>query len=257
MQDFSLPEQRRQHILELLATHGKVIATELSVALGVSEDTVRRDLKELDNAGLLCRVHGGALPSTIVAQSYSQRRLMPTESRQSLVAAVTPLLKDGQMVFMDSGTTLELLARHLPQDRRLTVVTASPPVMMALQDHTQIEVIMLGGKLNKTTMSAVGGEVLEALGKIRFDLCLLGVCGIHPQLGVMASDYDEAQVKRLAITQAKEVVALGTADKLEATAPFKIADVEALAYLLTDAQATDQMLERYRLAGVNVVRGEA
>src|SRR6266487_3384876 len=144
-----LTEERRQLILERLSREGKVVAAELSASLAVSPDTVRRDLQELAEAGLLRRVHGGALPPAVGARPYAVRSGQAPAAKAAIARATARLLRDGQVVILDSGTTTLEVARHLPPELRATVVTNSPPIAVELAEHPSVDVTVLGGRLEK------------------------------------------------------------------------------------------------------------
>ena len=147
-----LVEERRQAILERLGTDGKVVAAELSAVLAVSPDTVRRDLGELAEAGLLRRVHGGALPPAVGGRPYAVRREQAPAAKAAIAEATSRLLRDGQVILLDSGTTALEVARHLPPELDANVITNSPPIAVALADHPTVDVTVLGGKLEKLSL---------------------------------------------------------------------------------------------------------
>src|SRR6185503_630711 len=127
-----LTAERRQQILEALRRDGKVLATELSAALNVSEDTIRRDLRELAEAGLLQRVHGGALPRSPASASYIARQSQAPSAKAAIARAAVQLLRSGQVIVLDGGTTTLQIAQQLPIDLRATIITNSPPIAVAL-----------------------------------------------------------------------------------------------------------------------------
>jgi DeoR/GlpR family transcriptional regulator of sugar metabolism len=247
-----LTAERRQVILTRLERDGKVVASELVGALGVSEDTVRRDLRELAAGGLIQRVHGGALPSAPSAVSFAQRLEVAPEAKAHLAEAALPLLAGANVLLLDGGTTALELARRLPADRDCTVLTNAPPVAAALAGHPRVEVVLIGGKLLKDSQTTVGAEALDALRHVRADACVLGICSLHPELGVMATDHDEAHVKRAMVEVSGEVIALATADKLHTASPWVVAPVTDVTHLVTDADP--ELTEPFARAGVNVVR---
>lgn len=142
-----LTSHRKQLILDRLRQDGQVIAKALSEELGISEDTVRRDLRELAAEGQLQRVHGGALPASAAVGSLQARAQLATDDKRALGRAGAALVQPGQVVILDGGTTSLQVVQHLPLHLRATVVTHSPAVAVALAGHMQIEVLMLGGRL--------------------------------------------------------------------------------------------------------------
>jgi DeoR/GlpR family transcriptional regulator of sugar metabolism len=247
-----LTAERRQAILTRLERDGKVVASELVAALGVSEDTVRRDLRELAAHGLVQRVHGGALPPAPAAATFAQRLAIAPEAKGHLAEAALPLLDGARVLLLDGGTTALELARRLPAGRDLTVLTNSPPVAAELAAHPSAEVVLIGGRLLKEAQVTVGAAAVDALRQVRADVCVLGICSLHPELGVTALDHDEAHVKRAMIAAAGDVIALATADKLRTASPWLVAPLADLTHLVTDA--TDDLTAEYTAAGVGVVR---
>jgi DeoR/GlpR family transcriptional regulator of sugar metabolism len=155
-------------------------------------------------------------------------------------------LRPGQVVILDGGTTTLQVARHLPLDLQATIVTNSPPIAIALAEHPHIEVVMLGGQLYKKALVNVGAATIEALGMIRADLCLLGVCSLHPEVGISVQNLDEAHVKRVMISRSAEVVGLATAAKLDTAAT----------YLVTASTVVTETLTEYKDLGLTIIRDE-
>jgi DeoR/GlpR family transcriptional regulator of sugar metabolism len=206
-----LTAERRNEILSRLQRDGKVVASELVATLGVSEDTVRRDLRELAAGGHVLRVHGGALPPPPAAASFAQRLHVAPEAKAHLAEAALPLLDTAEVVLLDGGTTALELARRLPPDRDCTVITNAPPVAEALAAHPRADVVLVGGRLLKESLVTVGAQTVESLRQVRADACVLGVCSLHPELGITTTHHDEAHVKRAMVEASAEVIALATA----------------------------------------------
>jgi DeoR/GlpR family transcriptional regulator of sugar metabolism len=247
-----LTAERRQVILDRLGRDGKVVASELVDVLGVSEDTVRRDLRELAAGGLVQRVHGGALPPPPATASFDQRLEVAPEAKAHLADAALPLLDGANVVILDGGTTALELARRLPHDRVCTVLTNAPPVAAALAQHPRVDVVLIGGRLLKHAQVTVGAEAIDALKHVRADACVLGICSLHPELGMTTTDHDEAHVKRAMVAASAEVIALATADKLRTASPWIVAPLTDVTHLVTDAPAS--LTHDYADAGISVVR---
>src|SRR2546421_12949733 len=229
-----LTAERRRSIMQTLQREGKVHATELSKALQVSEDTIRRDLRELAAAGVLQRVHGGALPRSPAAASFTERQQQAPGAKAAIAQAAVRLIRQDQVIIFDGGTTLLQVAQRLPPDLRATVITHSPPIALALAEHPEVEVIVIGGKLYKHELIAVGVAVVEAFRNFRADLCFLGVGSVHPDIGISTSNLEEAYVKRAMIASSAEVVALTSAEKIVTAAPYFIGPLSDLKHLVTD-----------------------
>jgi DeoR/GlpR family transcriptional regulator of sugar metabolism len=248
-----LTEERRQVILERLRTEGKVVAAELSSSLAVSPDTVRRDLQELADAGLLRRVHGGALPAVVGARPYAVRREQAPEAKAAIARAAARLVRDDQVILLDAGTTTLEVARHLPHDLRATVITNSPPIAVALAEHPSVEVAVLGGMLDKDARALVGAATIEALRSVRADVLVLGVCSLHPEVGITILELEESYVKRAMIANSTEVIAVSSADKLGSAAPYVVAPIDELTHLVTERPGDAAQLDPYRGLGIEVV----
>ncbi len=251
-----LKPERHRKILDRLRADGRVLASELSAELGVSDDTVRRDLADLAGAGVLQRVHGGAVPTSpaVTVGSYAARERQAPEAKRAVARAAAALVRDGQAVLLDGGTTARLAAEALAPGLRATVITHSPTVADVLAEHPGVEVVLLGGRLQKVSRVAVGAATVEAVRMVRADVYLLGVGAVHPEVGLSTDDLEEAHVKRAMIAGAAEVVALATSEKLGTAARYVFGAASDLTHLVTDAGADEAALAAYARLGVTVVR---
>jgi DeoR/GlpR family transcriptional regulator of sugar metabolism len=157
------------------------------------------------------------------------------------------------VIVLDAGTTTLEVARHLPLDLRGTVVTNSPPIAVVLAEHPSVEVTLVGGRLDKEARATVGAAAVETLRAIRADVLVLGVCSLHPDIGITVNDLEESYIKKAMIANAAEVVAVSSADKLGSAAPFVVGSVEELTHLVTERSCADADLRAYRAHGVEVV----
>jgi DeoR/GlpR family transcriptional regulator of sugar metabolism len=248
-----LSAERRHVILEQLRREGRVVATELSQTLGVSVDTVRRDLRELHEDGLLQRVHGGALPPVAGARPYAVRREQATVAKEAIARRAASMLHDDQVILLDAGTTTLEVARHLLPDLRATVITNSPAIAIALAEHASVEVAMLGGVLAKEPRAVVGAATVEALRSIRADVLVLGVCSLHPEIGITVLELEESYVKRAMVASAADVIAVSAADKLGSAGPYVVGPIDELTHLVVEGTLAADELEPYRAHGIEVV----
>jgi DeoR/GlpR family transcriptional regulator of sugar metabolism len=251
-----LTTQRKQLLLSRLKRDGQFIAKSFSEELGISEDTVRRDLRELAAEGLLQRVHGGALPASAAVGDMQVRAQLAPNDKRLLGRAGAAWVQPGQVVILDGGTTSLQVVRHLPMDLKITVVTHSPTVAVALAEHHNIEVLMLGGRLYRHSMVNVGASVTEAAARLRADLYLMGVTGVHAEAGLTTGDFEEAAVKRALHERAAETVVLATLDKLGAASPFTVAPLKELAALVVPSTIPATMRKRLIAYGAKLVRAE-
>lgn len=247
-----LTAQRKQLILSRLATHGQIVAGELALELGTSEDTIRRDLRELAQQGKLQRVHGGALPASAATGDLRVRQQVSTDEKPALGRFGAQLIKPGQVVMLDGGTTAIQVARQLPADLRATVITHSPNVAVELATHRHVDIIVLGGRLFRHSMVNVGASVIEAASRFRADLFFLGVTGVHPEAGLSTGDAEEADVKRALHARAAETVVLASSEKLLSASAFVIAPMKALSLLVVPDGTKPKTVAALRAGGVAV-----
>lgn len=252
-----LTAQRKQLILSRLASHGQIVAGELAEELGTSEDTIRRDLRELAQQGKLQRVHGGALPASAATGDLRVRQQVSTDEKQALGRCGAQLIKPGQVVMLDGGTTAIQVARHLPPDLRATVITHSPNVAVELAAHRHVDIIVLGGRLFRHSMVNVGASVIEAASRFRADLFFLGVTGVHPEAGLSTGDAEEADVKRALHARAAETVVLASSEKLLSASAFVIAPMKALSLLVVPDGTKPKAVAALRAGGVAVQKASA
>lgn len=247
-----LTDERHDIIRTLLATDGRVVANELAARFGVSEDTVRRDLRELAKAGYCRRVHGGALAPAPVALPIAARVEKDSDAKTKLAGEAVRLLQPQQTIFIDAGSTNYAIARAIPRDIEVTVVTNAPAIAAALADHERAKVIVLGGIYNGALGSVGGNTTVEAVEAIYADLVFLGSCAIDVAFGVSALDAVEAEVKRAMVMQSRAVVVAATTDKLGLAAPFRIARPEALTHLVVEADADPDLLADFAVQGTTI-----
>jgi DeoR/GlpR family transcriptional regulator of sugar metabolism len=248
-----LKEERQARILDLLATSGRVVATELQDAFGVSGYTIRRDLDELARDGAVQRVHGGALGRSRVADSYDGRQAQEVEGKRVVARAAAALLRPGEVAILDGGSTALALVDAIPAGHTGTFVTHSPPVAAALARHPGIEVVVVGGSLDARAMVCVGAQALEAYRRIAADVCFLGVWSVHAERGISERYFEEADVRRLLLDRADRVVGLASRDKLATVAPFAIGPAEALTHLAVEPGLPDELITPFAELGIELV----
>ncbi|MEN4979453.1 DeoR/GlpR family DNA-binding transcription regulator [Erwinia billingiae] len=249
-----LTSQRKQRILEHLLKEGQVLSKDLSVRFEVSEDTVRRDLRELAAEGRLQRVHGGALPSSSATATFSERKSLKTDAKRKVAQKGAELISSGQVVIIDGGTTTSELIACLPDDLRITVVTHSPSIALGLIEHPSIEVILIGGRLFKHSVVTVGAATIEGIGKIQADIFFMGVTGVHAEAGLTTGDYEEACIKRAFSGRAAETVVLVSPEKINAASPFVIGDLGLIDTIVVDSGADENWVRSIEEKGVTVMK---
>jgi len=244
--------ERLQLIIEHIRKERKVLLGDLSTLLEVSEDTVRRDIKELSDQGLLKAVRGGAISRSPIPQHFREREHYDVSHKEIIAQKAVKLIKNGQVVLFDSGTSVLAIATHLPRDLQITVVTNSFPVATVLEDHPLIEVIFLGGRLNKSSFSTTGFEVIQTIRSIRPDICFLGICSIDLISGVTGIGYEDCQIKKAMIETSKQVIAIATFEKLDTTESYYITSTSDLDIIITDTDPNHENLKSYRDLGIRL-----
>ena len=234
----ALSVERREQILQMLRDDGRIVAADLPERLGVSLDTVRRDLDELAATGLLRRVRGGALPQSPSSPRFVERTEAELPAKRAIArAAIERLVRPGQVMAIGGGTTVRELARMLPDDLDATVLTTAPDVAVELLDRPGLEVQLLGGPVNSETRTVIGSEAIDALAGVRPDLCLLGACSVDPEAGVTILHRDEALVERAMVAASVRTAVLADSTKLGTAGPWVVGTVDDIEVLVTDAGA--------------------
>lgn len=251
-----LLSERRQYILQRLKQDGRVVAKEISQALDVSEDTIRRDLRDLADEGLLQRVHGGALPASPAMGNFAQRQTIHPQAKVAIGRKAASLIQPGQVIMLDGGTTAVQVARHLSPSLEATIVTHSPSIAVELVNHPGVEVILIGGRLFKHSIVSVGAAAVEAIQRVRADMYFMGVTGIHPEIGLSTGDYEEARIKHALSQQAADTMVLASEEKLGAASPYVIAPLNAASALIVNQAVPEALLTPYAAAGLDIIIAE-
>jgi len=246
-------EERHRIILEGLKTLNRVRSIELSEKLNVSEDTIRRDLKELAQKGKLKKVHGGAMSSSFSGTHHSLNEIYAHNSKLKIIRKALGLIEDGQVIIIDGGTTNLELSKHLPLDLRATVFTNTLQVALTLCDHPEIEVCLLGGRLHKIAKVAIGLDVINYLSEIHADICFLGTSGIHKTIGITENDREEAITKRSIISRSNWVVSMAISEKLGKVCPFKVETIDKVNTLITELDNDHQTLLPFKSIGLQLL----
>jgi DeoR/GlpR family transcriptional regulator of sugar metabolism len=238
-----LKKERQAYITQQLNIHNKVLSSDLSQQLKVSEDTVRRDLNELSEQGKLLKVHGGALSTGFHFTLENNSIYSVTEKRIIARKAIT-LIKDGMLVLLSGGTTIRELVKSLPMELNATFITVSVPIALELLNHPSSEVIFLGNKLSKSAQIAVGAEVIKKIGDIKADLCFLGTNSIDTG-GVSDMEWEVIEVKRAMLESSDINVSLAISEKLNTRQRLKVCKLEELDHLITELEPDNPLLNPY------------
>jgi DeoR/GlpR family transcriptional regulator of sugar metabolism len=242
-------QERQAAIVSRLEREGRVVSAVLAHEFDVSIDSIRRDLQELEAAGALQRVHGGAVRPLAGTPRFLDRLEEDEPGRETIAACAAALIADDQLVAIGGGTTAVALAQALRNDLRATILTSSLDVAIALRGCEHVTVDVLGGRLDRTSQTVVGAGAVEQLRAVRPDLCVVSPCWLELEQGVTLRDRAEAEVMRAMIDRSRRVMAIATAGKLGATGPYVVAETKRIDVLITDAPA-----DAYAALGIEVVR---
>ncbi len=252
----TLPDQRQTAILDRLARDGRVLASDLASEFDTSEDTIRRDLRELAAAGRCRRVYGGALPAAPTAGPVARRNAVAPDGKRALGRAAAALVEPGWTVLIDSGSTNLRIAEALPADRDMTVVTNAPAVAATLAGRPRCTLVVLGGRVHPDIGAAFGPRTLRDLEGVWADIAFVGACGLASGPGLTVFDAEEAEFKRrLLAVSARRAVAL-TADKLGTAAPFVVAPAADLQHLVVEADASGAALDALAAGHLRIHRAD-
>jgi DeoR/GlpR family transcriptional regulator of sugar metabolism len=248
-----LKKERQAFILHQINLHNKVLSSNLSTEISVSEDTIRRDLQELADSGKVIKVHGGALSHSFDHYYSPGTHVYSHSAKKTIAQKAVSLLQDGMFVLTTGGTTIIELAKNLPPSLRATFISGSIPVLLEYIRHPTIEVIVIGDKVSKNAKITTGGEALSRIRQIRADVCFLGVNALDPSAGLTDNDWDVVQVKKAMIESARQVVCLSIAEKLSSVQPIHVCDISKIHTLITELPENDPRLEAYKGAGLKVL----
>lgn len=247
-----LKKERQAFILHQVNLHNKVLSSDLSQEMNVSEDTIRRDLNELADLNKIIKVHGGALSKSF-RNSFQRSKIYSIENKKVIAHKAIQLIEDGMFVLTSGGTTIIELARMLPENLNATFITGSLPVAFEYMHHPSIEVIVIGDKLSKSSQITVGGEAIKSIKEINADICFLGINAIDAEEGIRDNDWDVVQLKKVMIESSKKVVALSISEKINTTQRIKICDIKDIDIMITELPPDDPLLDPYHKKGVTIL----
>lgn len=249
--------ERHQAIAALVSSSGRVAVSDIAQTFSVTTETARRDLAHLERAGLLRRVHGGAVPTAALVGAeagLADRDRSHAEQKDRIARAALDLLPtSGGSLLLDAGTTTGRLASLLPTDRQLLVLTHAVPLAARLAGVPGIALHLLGGSVRGTTQAAVGPDTVRALAELRADVVFLGTNALLPGHGLSTPNADEAAVKRALVAAGRQVVVLADASKLGREHLHRFAPMDAVDVLVTDDAMPHEAVRALEDGGVDVV----
>jgi DeoR/GlpR family transcriptional regulator of sugar metabolism len=247
-----LKKERQSFILRQVNLHNKVLSSDLSQEMKVSEDTIRRDLNELSEDGKVIKVHGGALSKSFHL-SLKFNNVYSLDEKKTIAHKASQLIKDGMFVMTTGGTTIIELAKALPPELTATFITVSLPVAYEYIHHPNIEVIFIGDKISKSAQISIGGEAISKIRQIKTDICFLGTNAIDISNGLTDSDWEVVQVKKAMIESSEKVVSLTISEKLNTSQRIKICEINDIDVLITELDNSHDIMKPYHNAGIEIL----
>jgi DeoR/GlpR family transcriptional regulator of sugar metabolism len=249
-----LSPERQRRLLHHVRVHGSGNVLDLAAALGVSASTVRRDLREMDERGLLTRVHGGASVLDVDLEPVlSSRAAEHSAEKRRVGEAAAARVPDGATVLITGGTTTEAMLPHIAGRNRLTVLTNGLNVAYHLARYPEISVVVLGGVLRHEEMSLLGPIAEQVLAEFHVDYAFSSAFGVDPENGISGANVTEAGTDRRMLQSADQLVVLVDSSKFGRRGPVRLADVEQISCLVTDDEAPEEAVATLRTRGVEVV----
>lgn len=248
-----LKKERQSYILQQVNLHNKVLSSSLSHEINVSGDTIRRDLQELSSQGKLLKVHGGALSHSFGNIQILHNGVYSQDEKKVIARKAITLISNGMFVLTGGGTTIVEMARLLPRELKATFISGSIAAILEYMDHPNIEVILIGDRVSKTSKITIGAEAISKVRQIKADICFLGTNAIDLHHGVTDSDWEVVQLKKAMIESSQKVVALSISEKIDTCQPIHICHLESIDCLITELDPGDERLNSYRKNGIHLI----
>jgi DeoR/GlpR family transcriptional regulator of sugar metabolism len=248
-----LKEERFNHILKVIKKKGKVFYETLSEDLDISEDTARRDIESLHNNGLLLKVRGGAISISKNPLSFQDRTLYLPEEKELIALKAQQLIKKGQTIFMDGGSTICAIATHLPSNSSFRLVTNNMALVPIISKFRDIELIILGGIHDREAAINTGGQTCNEVKQYIASLYFMGTCAIEKNFGISAVFQNDGEVKQSMLRNAKKTFALVNNSNLNTTEHYKVCDIKDIGGMITDLATDDSKLDDFRHLGIRLI----
>ena len=248
-----LKEERQQLILEKLGTDKKVTLVDLGQILNVSYDSVRRDVIELEDRGLLKKVHGGAIAHSYLSMKASKGLGIVNTEFVTIAKKALKLIENNKIILMDGGTTNFYIAEQLPKNLEVTIVTNNPHLATALSEHPKIEVILLGGSLYKRYQITIGSKTIQDLEHIQADFYFMGINSISVESGLAIRHYEESILKQKMMSVSRKTITCVLEEKINREEHYKVCNFTDLDYLITSLNPADEQLKNFKHKGVEIL----
>ena len=247
--------ERQKKIKEILHSKKSISVPELSGQLDVSESTIRRDLHVLEQNKLIQRTHGGAIniDSVRFEPSLSEKEVQFRDEKSRVAKQAVKMIREGDTIALDGGTTTLEIARNLPNMSNLTVVTNSVKIIAELANLPDVSVVVTGGNLRRMNMTLIGPISNRTLKKLHIDKLFTGTIGLTYEEGLTTTDVIEAETKRSMIKKAKEVIVVADYSKIGKLAFVNVASINSIDKLITNAGISKMLIKKFQKKGIEVI----
>jgi DeoR/GlpR family transcriptional regulator of sugar metabolism len=246
-----LKKERQEFILHQLNLHNKILCADLSNKMGVSDDTIRRDLQELAQGDKLIKVHGGALSKSFHT-AFDRKMVYNLEDKHIIAQKTAALVQSGMYILTSGGTSILEFAQSLDANLNATFFTCSLNAAIEFAHHPSIEVVMIGDKVAKDSMLTTGASAVQTIESIQADLCILGINSLDTQFGLSENDWEVVQIKKAMIKASKKTICIGISEKLNSQQKIKVANLDEIDILITELDPNDPKLLPFKHKGLTI-----
>jgi DeoR/GlpR family transcriptional regulator of sugar metabolism len=246
-----LKNERQEFILHQLNLHNKILCADLSNKMGVSDDTIRRDLQELAQLDKLIKVHGGALSKSFHT-AFDRKMVYNLEDKNIIAQKTASLVHNGMYILTSGGTSILEFAKSLDPNLNATFFTCSLNAAIEFAHHPSIEVVMIGDKVSKDSMLTTGASAVQTIESIQADLCILGINSLDIQFGLSENDWEVVQIKKAMIKVSKKTICIGISEKLNSQQKIKVANLDEIDILVTELDPDDPTLLPFKHKGLTI-----
>jgi DeoR/GlpR family transcriptional regulator of sugar metabolism len=246
-----LKKERQDFILHQLNLHNKILCADLSNKMGVSDDTIRRDLQELAQGDKLIKVHGGALSKSFHT-AFDRKMVYNLEDKHIIAQKTAALVQSGMYILTSGGTSILEFAQSLDANLNATFFTCSLNAAIEFAHHPSIEVVMIGDKVSKDSMLTTGASAVQTIESVQADLCILGINSLDTQFGLSENDWEVVQIKKAMIKASKKTICIGISEKLNSQQKIKVANLDEIDILITELDPNDPKLLPFKHKGLTI-----
>ncbi len=246
-----LKKERQEFILHQLNLHNKILCADLSNKMGVSDDTIRRDLLELAQQDKIIKVHGGALSKSFHT-AFDREMVYNLEDKHIIAQKAAALVQSGMYILTSGGTSILEFAKSLDPNLNATFFTCSLNAAIEFAHHPSIEVVMIGDKVSKDSMLTTGASAVQTIESVQADLCIMGINSLDTQFGLSENDWEVVQIKKAMIKASKKTICIGISEKLNSQQKIKVANLDEIDILITELDPNDPKLLPFKHKGLSI-----